>query len=263
MSDQQDALVDYRVHSEAIVEQKIARPPRWGKYGAALVIAIALLAVVGVILVFASGPGIFLPVVVHNYKVCAADLQLSSPAENARLAGLVPEFEGDAGQDSSTGYIFIQVATDPNFASIVHTVTANTTQGPFTTHPMGNLAPATTYYWRAQRVCGSISGSFSSTRSFSTPETVRLPGAPRLSTPEEHASIERPVTLSWEAVSEAREYLVYYRSDPAHGWYIVRTEQTDLTRMLAANATYEWYVIARSAFGYSSESPHQSFTTVQ
>ncbi|MDD5371466.1 MAG: fibronectin type III domain-containing protein [Anaerolineaceae bacterium] len=243
------------------MEQKITRSPRWGKYGVALVIATVLLAGMGVILVFAAGPGIFLPVVVQNYKVCTAGLQLSWPAEGARLDGLVPEFSGDSGQESSTRYILIQVATDPGFASIVHTVTANTARGAFSSHPMGNLAPAATYYWRAQRVCGAISGPFTPARSFSTAESPSLPEAPRLSTPEAHAIAERPVMLSWEAVSGAREYLLYYRADAAHGWYIISTDQVTLTRKLAANATYEWYVIARSSSGYSPESVHQTFTT--
>lgn len=228
----------------------------------ALGVVVLLAATTYIVRAVGTNPGVYLPFVFQDYKTCGTAPTLASPSNGATIDSLVPQFQGDAGQDAAGRYVFIQVALDPDFKQIVKTVSARTSHGPFSAEIMGNLEPGMPYAWRAQLVCTSQVGPFSEARSFITPVSGTLPDSPELfGPPSEGKDVTRPVEFTWEAVPGASSYLVYYKASGPYGWYILKVPQARLTRSMSPSSTYEWYVVPRNNYGFGPESAHQTFTT--
>jgi len=68
------------------------------------------------------------------------------------------------------------------------------------------------YQWRVRAETDTSQSLWSAVRTFTYDKTP--PAAPVLTTPANNASVARPVTLRWEAVSDAEKYQLYvYKSD--------------------------------------------------
>lgn len=86
------------------------------------------------------------------------------------------------------------------------------------------------------------------------------PDAPGLVSPANNASnVNAPVTLQWNAVGDAENYLVYFGTPNPSS--IGSTSSTSMEVETATGTTYQWYVIARNEAGTSGPSATRSFTT--
>ena len=89
---------------------------------------------------------------------------------------------------------------------------------------------------------------------------LQPPSAPTLASPANGATnVAAPVTLKWNAVSGADEYVVWFGTPSAAE--IGTTSSTSLQVETATGTTYEWYVRAKNDAGTSPSSAKRTFTT--
>lgn len=203
-----------------------------------------------------------LPIAFQDWGPCVAPPTLIEPADGVNLATIAPLFRWDAGDDPWATQFRMRVSKDPAFEGWDRGLTSYAAQaeGAFRFHE--NLEPNTVYYWRAWLVCGDLVGLTSETWSFRTGADGFVPAAPALVTPESGATTaETSVTLTWEPVSRAAEYLVRYR-EAGEGWYRwVWTPDTQTTLNLGGGTPYEWWVAARNSYAVGLDSEVWRFTT--
>lgn len=127
-----------------------------------------------------------------------------------------------------------------------------------------NLLPATRYYWRVALFCDSRGSPWTPTYSFVTGSGGTIPPAPQLVSPiSGTVGLTRPVTLEWQAVAGAEQYLVHINLAGYLGGYeYVRSATTvQVSAGVYSDATHEWYVKARNDYAYGPESEQWLFTT--
>jgi len=206
-----------------------------------------------------------LPLVMHNHThVCTHPPQLISPADGSQLDTLVPTFTFGAGSEPGPwSYMAVTIDSDPAFSS-PDWVSIGGTSSPRTYRITWNLEPATRYYWRVALFCDSRGSPWSSTYSFVTGSGGTIPPAPQLVSPiSGTVGLTRPVTLEWNAVSGAGQYLAHINLAGQLGGYEYGTSETtyDVYSGVQPDTTYEWYVRARNDYAYGPESEHWLFTT--
>jgi len=117
---------------------------------------------------------------------------------------------------ASAACYLVQVSTANSF-----TASANTLQFYPTTAQQGlsQLSASTTYYWRVKTVATSaLMSDWSAVWSFTTAGTTPTPtlAAPILISPSSGSTnVAQPVTLTWQAVTNATSYTVQYATDYA------------------------------------------------
>ena len=129
-----------------------------------------------------------------------------------------------------------------------------------TRYGVGNLEPATTYYWRidAENAAGETSGDV---WSFSTP--LPPPGAMSTYRPANKATdVSIDTELRWSAVPHATSYVIYW----GRLWveFYLRAETTETTYdpgPLEYDTTYLWRVDAKNESGVTRPARRWEFTT--
>jgi hypothetical protein len=175
-----------------------------------------------------------------------------------------PVLTWDSGDNPNATTLRIQVAPDSDFTQGVWNYWSSyRTTGVHASRFPLNLAPSTTYYWRAWLVCDDDEGLYTEVWSFTTGSSgVVLPG-PALTAPADGSTLSSlAVTLQWSDVDGAVEYVVYWqKAGGSMTYYRWATEtQEEITR-LEANTTYEWWVAARNDYAIGKDSETWQFAT--
>jgi len=133
--------------------------------------------------------------------------------------------------------------------------------GEFTWKIFSNLAPATTYYWRAETKCGNSAQAYSEVRSFVTGSGGEILPAPGLLSPlDGSTTASTVVTFEWSPVPGAESYLLSYQAEGSY-WFDVPVADTQSTHILQTNKNYTWNVKALNAYGVGVTSVDWHFTT--
>ena len=181
---------------------------------------------------------------------------LTAPTNGASGVGTLPEFSWGAASGATEYQVYLRVSGGSY--SRVATVTATSY-----TYDRTALAYSTTYEWYV--IAANQGGTRSSTASTFTTEAepVDPPGAFTLSSPANGAvRVSRNPTLSWGASSDATTYEVWARTGSSGSFTMraVRTTTSYEWQNLAADTTYQWYVVAKNTSG-TRQSSTWSFTT--
>ncbi len=125
-----------------------------------------------------------------------------------------------------------------------------------------NLAPATTYYWRAWYVCASGQGPYSQTWSFTTGSDGTLLPAPELISPSDGIVVRQGsgFVLWWRPVAGAIDYMLAYRP-PGQEEFVYRFVDGTQTPLMV-DKTYEWWITARNEYGLGDDSEHRLITAI-
>jgi len=109
-----------------------------------------------------------------------------------------------------------------------------------------HLAPGTTYHWRveARAGCDTSLTSSSPTWAFTTSSCLDL-ATPTLTSPAHQAIGEpRQVTLTWDAVTGAGDYEVYFGTSNPPTFLLTTTAETSAPATVQPGTTYFWQVKA-------------------
>ncbi len=153
----------------------------------------------------------------------------------------------------------IQIDNDINFTPSVFIDISGLTDTSYITN---TLSQNTQYYWRVYAVNGMGATILPSIRSFTT---GGVPSAPLLVTPMEEAfNVTSPVTFSWNAVSGAQTYNLFYSPDPNFEdgvSHLNNLTATSVTVGINFTGTCYWHVFAINTYG-SAASDDWSFNIV-
>ena len=182
---------------------------------------------------------------------------LVSPPDNATNASTTLQFTWNR-VASATSYR-LQVSTSSSFAG-GFAVDDSTVSD--TTRQVSGLQQNTAYYWRVRAQQGSIAGSYSTQRSFTTGIGTPIPVAPPLGS----TGLTSPVTLKWTSITGATAYHVQVATDQNFltGILVDDAAVTDTTRQvsgLSNGIQYYWHVLASNGGGSSAYSPTWNFAT--
>jgi hypothetical protein len=184
-------------------------------------------------------------------KACSTTPTLINPPDGAVLNTLVPLFEWDHVHEPGAIELRLEIVeTAPSFASWADAFIDGTLLSK-EWRSSRNLKPSTTYYWRVFFVCNETAGLPYETRVFTTSSGGLILPAPDLIAPSDTSTVSSaPVTLQWEAVDGAVEYLVEWGESGQEKRYIERTIDTQfqIDYYLNPDTTYEWSVAARNDY---------------
>ncbi|HZQ97855.1 MAG TPA: hypothetical protein VFC93_03460 [Chloroflexota bacterium] len=206
---------------------------------------------------------LYLPALQQDLKEppCAQAPALISPPDGAQLDTRVPLLQWD-GNNPNARVLYVYIAADPEFRDWDRIRPADP-RGFAQQYWPRNLEPGTTYWWRAMTNCGLVSSPYSPTRTFTTGSVGFLPDVPTLVAPDDRATLPSTgVTLRWTAVPGAVDYARFYHPVIAATSpdYQVTPETEATLPALIPGLTYEWWVTARSPFGYGGDAPSRRFT---
>lgn len=186
---------------------------------------------------------------------------LFTPDEGAQLDTLIPTFNFAvpiAGGVTGAG---LEISANPNFMPVEYSIGYFGGGGEFTWKLNYNLAPATTYYWRAETKCGSSSHAYSEVRTFASGSGGVILPAPVLLSPSDGSTTDSTsVTFQWNPVVGAESYQLMYREEGSW-WYLVELTDTQSTRTLQPGKNYIWYVEAVNAYAVGVASEVWDFST--
>lgn len=201
------------------------------------------------------------PVIYNRWNPCAVTPALMAPPNGVNLYTIAPLFRWDAGDNPYATLLRLRISKDPDFVEWDKGLIDRSPWGEKSFRFFDNFDPNTTYYWRAWLVCDELQGPYSEVWSFRTGAEGTLPRGPTLTAPISGATTSSSsVTLVWEAVSRASEYLVRYREVGA-GYRWDWTSDTQSMLSLSPGTTYEWWVAARNDYGIGPDSATWRFTT--
>ncbi|MGA7307037.1 MAG: T9SS type A sorting domain-containing protein [Rhodothermales bacterium] len=153
----------------------------------------------------------------------------------------------------------VQVATDPEFSSIIWSTNVGAHQVDFVPPD-----PGVTYYWRAQSEGVHGKSKFSAPFHFTT--VMPIPNTPTLLTPLNGATdVPNTVELRWTAEEWALRYNVQVATDAAFTALVMSTNvPADQVSFVAPapGVTYYWRAQSVGQFGNSTFSAPFHFTTV-
>jgi hypothetical protein len=197
---------------------------------------------------------------------------LLEPANATQVATLVPRI---AWQRAPNTYEYsYQLATDSGF---LHRVGGSTFIGinpalnsNITTMPSDNLAPDTTFYWRAASICADLD----STGSFSTPFSFRsgpaggtfLPASQLIAPVDGATTGSIRMTFLFSNVANAESYnlrLYESRADAEQDHWVrgIRTSGTTVISVFSPQTAWYWRVKTRNSYGWGELSEIRAFTT--
>jgi len=205
---------------------------------------------------------ILLPLIIYRSgKACKVSPTLVSPLGGIPINTLVPTYHWISVTSPLEGYYTVEFATDTLFTQ--HLGAENSfggSSGDRTLLSQENLLDGKTYYWRTFDQCGGVKGPYSAVGSFITPIGGTLPAMPTLSKPDNGAiGLSNPVSLQWNSVVGATNYLVIVRS-LASGESFFYTIQTSYPFTGTVGTPYSWTVRAENSYGYSPKPDLWSFT---
>jgi hypothetical protein len=182
-----------------------------------------------------------------------------NPPRNSNINTISPQFVYDNSALHRPAYANVQVTRDAALTDQELAIMTNPFSGRATSTMTRNLAPATTYYWRARSSYdGTHWGAWSEVWTFTTPADGPLPGVPGLITPANGSTLpNRRPTFNWNGVPLASEYLLIVRLSRM----IVAATQVAITSDLQASQVYSWSVTARTGYGWGTKSSDWTFTT--
>jgi hypothetical protein len=203
----------------------------------------------------------YLPSVFRGYPGCTTLPVLISPADGSTLTTIAPLYVWDRGTNPAATGLRLQVATDAAFSHVVNTLGAYGNAAPEFRFA-SNLQPATIHYWRAQLICDNMWGPYTDVWSFASGSGGTVLPAPTLLEPANGAVTPgTSVTVKWEAVPGAVEYVLFWRKAseayPGFEWLTA----TQKGSRWPENTTYVWWVAARNEYAIGAESEHWQFTT--
>jgi hypothetical protein len=206
---------------------------------------------------------VYLPLIKTGRLPCLVAPTLVSPTNGSTLDNLIPLYEWNSGNDPAATIFMMSVARDPGFTQVVDSLGYGSGHGPGNFRFYDNLDPATTYYWRAYLRCGnSVQSPYSDVWSFTSGSGGTLPPAPGLIAPANGSTLPGLGTiLQWSSVSGAVEYQVLYTKSGGGSYAAVFNGLQYDTGSLDPSSTYEWYAVARTAYAWSNQSVHWTFTT--
>jgi hypothetical protein len=196
-----------------------------------------------------------------NQRPCADAPVLISPPDGAQLDTRVPLLQWD-GNNPNARVLYVYIATDPEFRDWDRIRPADP-HGFAQQYWPHNLEPGSTYWWRAMTNCGLISSPYSPARTFTTGAVGFLPDVPTLVAPDDGATVPATgVTLRWNAVPGAVDYVRFYHPviSAIGPDYQLTPETEAAVTALIPGLTYEWWVAARSQFGYGGDATSRRFT---
>lgn len=186
--------------------------------------------------------------------------QLLTPVNGSAQNPVVVLLTWDSIEDAT--WYEVEFGRDPSFAAsdtLLRTTDAAA--------EIAELAPETTYHWRAR--AGNHNGPSGWSRPFrftTAPDQPQLPEAPRLVAPANAAvDVAIPAVLAWLPSANAASYAVQFS---ATGQFNGEEETFDaldtahLLDELPEGTQFFWRVQGRNAFGESEWSESWSFTTV-
>ena len=212
----------------------------------------------------ASDFTLYLPMVNKNPGFIATTPTLISPANGSHPHTLSPLFRWDAGNDPNAIGLRMDIAFTPVFDSIqiiLRSWGQVTGQGEWRWSE--NFDPGTTLYWRTCLFNDEFEGPYSEVWSLTTGSGGTILPGPGLVSPANGGLVSSlPVTLQWSTLGGAVEYHVRWRivGQPETYFRWVTGDQTEVS-WLDANATYEWWVRARSDYAHGNDSEMWQFTT--
>lgn len=185
--------------------------------------------------------------------------QLLTPLNGAQLVPAATLLTWDSIENAT--WYEVEFGRDPGFAerdTLVRTSMA--------TAEMTDLAPETTYHWRAR--AGNENGPSGWSRPFrftTAPEEPLFPDAPRLLLPADNAvDVERPTQLLWLPAANASAYAVQISTTGDFNGEELTFDAIDTATVLDSTAegtTYFWRAQGRNQFGESAWSEARRFTT--
>lgn len=186
---------------------------------------------------------------------------LYTPEEGAQLDTLAPTFNFEVPITAGVTGAELDISADPSFMPMAYAITSFGGGGVFTWKIYSNLEPASTYYWRAQTMCGSSSHAYSEVRTFVTGSGgVVLPGPELLSPLDGSTTDSNIVTFEWSPVDGAESYILSYQAEGSF-WMSVPLTDTQSTRTLQSGKNYTWYVQALNAYAVGVASETWNLTT--
>ncbi len=163
---------------------------------------------------------------------------------------------------------------DPDGDALTYDVYFDTSNNPTTKVSVGkigktlnrsNLSIGTTYYWKV--VAKDIKGATTEGPVWRfTTQSNRAPNVPSNPSPSNNATNQPlTITLSWECSDpdgDELEYELYYGIEGEVKRRIVTKQKEHLVIGFVPNKTYEWNIIAKDAYGGTSESQTYTFNTL-
>ena len=200
---------------------------------------------------------------------CPQSARLLSPANGAVLDTLLPVFQWDTSKQPTGVKGCLSLSTQPDSPSCnIHTYTIVSSHSQRAFMVQENLLPGTVYYWRVGIVTQHTEPAcrWSQEWSFTTaPAGGELPPGPQLTAPANHSTLPpEDLVLSWKRISGAAGYFVHWSSVDGHTTNCVffsagTTNYTIPGVNLTPGYRYEWWVKARSAYGYGPASESWTF----
>lgn len=181
---------------------------------------------------------------------------LVSPVNNATNLSENVQFNWQL-VNGSTAYRF-QLATDPEFKVIHSDKTLNNTNEV----NIDNVVLSQTYFWRVSAINSSGEGSWSAPFRFST--TTVSPLTPQLLSPQDSSMVSLPLTLQWQKVVGAEDYVVQYSTIATFQsaeTSTITAQNSLMVSNLQASQRYFWRVRARNLIGISDWSSIKTFIT--
>ncbi|MFH0989346.1 MAG: T9SS type A sorting domain-containing protein [bacterium] len=185
---------------------------------------------------------------------------LQAPTSGVTGLPLTPTLIWNASTGATT--YRLQVSSTSLFTTVVFddsTLTGTSKQ-------IGPLSGSSTYFWRvAAKNSGGWSG-YSSMYQFTTLAVVVVPLPPKLSSPADGATKQKPtLTLTWDPSTGASTYRLQVSTAGNFGTMVFDDSTIAATSKqigpLLSNATYYWRVGAKNSSGFSGYSSAYSFVT--
>jgi hypothetical protein len=208
---------------------------------------------------------ISLPAIFRQPSVspCPAIPTLVSPANGSSLSTLNPLFTWDNGSNPNATTLRLSIAYDVAFTHLYSDLYTGAYPGISDFRFADNLAPATTYYWRAWLMCGQDQGAYSPVWSFTSGSGGAILAAPASIAPANGSTSPRPVTFQWTAVPGAVDYILHWRpAGQGGGFSYTWVDVTQISiSWLDPSTHYEWWVSARNDFAIGTDSDIWHFFT--
>ncbi len=178
-------------------------------------------------------------------------VMLISPAHHSNVDSLTVQLRWSKAPHALS--YNVAVSTTPNFTAPT-TIEMNIVDTSISSSLLVTLTHNTTYYWRVLSTNGTDNSAWSEVWDFTTPAPIILPDTvtlvypPDQSMPVVHVDAMPPygITLRWNRVNDAAEYIVQIGPDARMTDGVVQSTTTDTTYVFQADrdSSYWWRVRA-------------------
>ncbi len=204
----------------------------------------------------------YLPAIFKEPAFCSTIPTLIDPANASNLNTIIPQFTWDLGNGPDGTLSRMQISRDSDFTQVRWDMYGGSTTGLEVIRIWENLEPGITYYWRTWLMCGDTQGPYSEVWSFTTASSGEILPAPTLIAPANGSTVTSGVvTLQWEPVPGAVDYLVHWKKVGGYGSMVSWVNDTQRDIYIENNSTYQWSVEARNDYALGVESEAWQFVT--